>query len=40
MLREDVDSTTQRTLTRTAKLLGSLRLDGPLLAGLAAIAAY
>ncbi|MGA1383856.1 MAG: rod shape-determining protein RodA [Steroidobacteraceae bacterium] len=40
MLREDVDSTTQRTLTRTAQLLGSLRLDGPLLAGLAAIAAY
>ncbi len=40
MLREDVDSTTQRTLTRTAQLLGSLRLDGPLLAGLAAIALY
>jgi rod shape determining protein RodA len=40
MLREDVDSTTQRTLTRTAQLLGSLRLDGPLLAGLAAIAVY
>jgi rod shape determining protein RodA len=27
-------------LTRTAQLLGSLRLDGPLLAGLAAIAVY
>jgi len=40
MLREDVDSTTQRTLTRTTQLLGSLRLDGPLLAGLAAIALY
>ena len=40
MLREDVDSTTRRTLTRTAQLLGSLRLDGPLLAGLAAIALY
>lgn len=40
MLREDVDSTTQRTLTRTTQLLGSLRLDGPLLAGLAAIALF
>jgi len=40
MLREDVDSTTQRALTRTAQLLGSLRLDGPLLAGLVAIALY
>lgn len=40
MLREDVDSTAQRTLTRTARLLGTLRLDGPLLAGLAAIALY
>lgn len=40
MLREDVDDTTTRTLTRTAQLLGTLRLDGPLLAGLAAIALY
>ena len=40
MLREDVDSTTQRALTRTAQLLGSLRLDGPLLTGLVAIALY
>lgn len=40
MLREDVDSTTQRTLTRTTQLLSSLRLDGPLLAGLAAIALF
>jgi len=40
MLRENVDSATQRTLTRTTRLLGTLRLDGPLLAGLAAIALY
>ena len=40
MLREDVESATQRTLTRTTRLLGTLRLDGPLVAGLAAIALY
>jgi len=40
MLREDVDSTTKRTLTRTAQILGALRLDGPLLIGLGAIALY
>ena len=40
MLREDVEDTTTRTLTRTTQLLGTLRLDGPLLAGLAAIAFY
>jgi len=40
MLRESLNSTTQRILTRTARLLGGLRLDGPLLAGLAAIAVY
>jgi rod shape determining protein RodA len=40
MLREDVDSTTRRTLTQTARVLGALRLDGPLLIGLALIAAY
>ena len=38
MLRENVDGTTQRTLTRTRQLLGRLRLDGPLIGGLAAIA--
>jgi rod shape determining protein RodA len=40
MLREDVDSTTRRTLTQTARILGALRLDGPLLIGLGLIAAY
>ena len=40
MLRESVEGTTQRTLTRTAQLLGTLRLDGPLLIGLAAIAVF
>lgn len=40
MLREDVEDTTTRTLTRTTQLLGTLRLDGPLLAGLAAIALF
>lgn len=40
MLRENVDGTTQRTLTRTRQVLGRLQLDGPLLAGLAAIALF
>lgn len=40
MLREHVDGTTQRTLTKTRQLLGRLRLDGLLLGGLAAIALY
>jgi rod shape determining protein RodA len=40
MLRENVDGTTQRTLTRTRQILGKLQLDGPLLAGLAAIALF
>jgi len=40
MLREDVEDATTRTLTRTTQVLGRLRLDGPLLAGIAAIALY
>ena len=40
MLREDVDGATKRTITRTANILGALRLDGPLLIGLGAIALY
>jgi rod shape determining protein RodA len=40
MIREDVDSTARRTLTRTARVLGTLRLDGPLLLGLALLAIY
>ena len=40
MIREEVDGTARRTLTRTAQLLSALRLDGPLLIGLALIALY
>ncbi len=40
MLREEVDGATKRTLSYTARLLGTLRLDGPLLVGIAAIALY
>lgn len=40
MLREEVEDATTRTLTRTTQVLGRLRLDGPLLAGIAAIALY
>jgi rod shape determining protein RodA len=39
-LREDVDSATQRTLTLSARVLGTLRLDGPLFTGLAVIALF
>ncbi|MCS6948381.1 MAG: rod shape-determining protein RodA, partial [Steroidobacteraceae bacterium] len=40
MIYEEVGSQTQRTLTATARLLGRLRLDGPLLIGLGLIALY
>lgn len=40
MLREEVDGATKRTLSYTTHLLGTLRLDGPLLVGIAAIALY
>jgi rod shape determining protein RodA len=40
MLREEVDGPTRRTLSYTTRLLGTLRLDGPLLIGIAAIALY
>lgn len=40
MLREEVDSPTRRTLSYTTRLLSTLRLDGPLLIGIAAIALY
>lgn len=40
MLREDVDGAARRTLTLSARLLGTLKLDGPLLIGLALIALY
>lgn len=40
MLRQEVDSTAQRTLARTVSVLGTFRLDGPLLAGLAMIGVF
>lgn len=40
MIREEVSSTTQRTLTATARVLGALKLDGPLLVGLGLIALF
>jgi rod shape determining protein RodA len=40
MIREEVDSTARRTLTHTARVLSTLKLDGPLLLGLALIALY
>ncbi|NBU25590.1 MAG: rod shape-determining protein RodA [Gammaproteobacteria bacterium] len=40
MIREEVDSTARRTLTNTARVLSTLKLDGPLLLGLALIALY
>jgi rod shape determining protein RodA len=40
MIREDLDGTARRTLTRSTQLLSTLKLDGPLLLGLALIALY
>jgi rod shape determining protein RodA len=40
MLRQEVDSTAQRTFARTVSVLGAFRLDGPLLTGLAMIAIF
>ena len=40
MLRQEVDSTAQRTFARTVSVLGAFRLDGPLLMGLAMIAVF
>ena len=40
MLREAVDTNATRTLSRAAQVLSGLRLDGPLLTGLAAIALF
>lgn len=39
-MREDVESTARRTLTRSTRILGALQLDGPLVLGLALIAVY
>lgn len=40
MIYEEVSSTTQRTLGATTRVLGALKLDGPLLIGLALIALF
>lgn len=40
MIYEDVASPTQRTFSATTRILGTLKLDGPLLIGLALIALY
>ena len=39
-MREDVESTARRTLTRSTRILGALQLDGPLVLGLALITVY
>lgn len=40
MIREEVEGTARRTLTRSSQMLSTLKLDGPLLVGLALIALY
>jgi rod shape determining protein RodA len=40
MIYEEVDSSTRRTLSETTRLLGTLKLDGPLVLGLALLAVY
>jgi rod shape determining protein RodA len=40
MIYEEVDSSTRRTLSQTTRLLGTLKLDGPLVLGLALLAVY
>ncbi len=40
MIYEEVDSSTRRTLSQTTRVLGTLKLDGPLVLGLALIALY
>ncbi|MCU0760361.1 MAG: rod shape-determining protein RodA [Steroidobacteraceae bacterium] len=40
MIYEEVDSSTRRTLSQTTRVLGTLRLDGPLVLGLALLALY
>lgn len=39
-MREDVESTARRTLTRSTRIFGALQLDGPLVLGLALIAVF
>ena len=40
MIYEEVDSSTRRTLSQTTRVLGTLKLDGPLVLGLALLALY
>ncbi len=40
MIYEEVDSSTRRTLSQTTRVLGTLKLDGPLVLGLAMLAIY
>jgi rod shape determining protein RodA len=40
MIYEEVDSSTRRTLSETTRVLGTLKLDGPLVLGLALLALY
>ncbi len=40
MIYEEVDSSTRRTISQTTALLGTLKLDGPLVLGLALLAVY
>jgi rod shape determining protein RodA len=40
MIYEEVDSSTRRTLSETTRVLGTLKLDGPLVLGLALLAVY
>ncbi|MEO6409692.1 MAG: hypothetical protein ABIO45_13190, partial [Burkholderiaceae bacterium] len=40
MIYEEVDSSTRRTLSQTTRVLGTLKLDGPLVLGLAMLAVY
>jgi rod shape determining protein RodA len=40
MIYEEVESSTRRTISQTTRVLGTLRLDGPLVLGLALLAVY
>ncbi|MFO1457463.1 MAG: rod shape-determining protein RodA [Steroidobacteraceae bacterium] len=40
MIYEEVDSSTRRTISQTTRVLGTLKLDGPLVLGLALLAVY
>jgi rod shape determining protein RodA len=40
MIYEEVDSSTRRTLSETTRVLGTLKLDGPLVLGLVLLAVY